>query len=409
MMEQEKLNLLIAEDTPIQGKKLKFYLEKFGYNVDWAKDGKEAWDLFQENFEKYKLVITDVQMPNMDGLEFLELIKTKSAKEYIPVIVLTTLKDEETLFDALNKGASEFLNKPFRPQELKLRTQNLVALSQFQEMMLDENQDLNDQLKEKNKILESQLFDLNEAHDKLKDMKSQLVHSSKKSAIGVMGAGIAHEINNPLAIIDGYNERLNSILQKQNIEKSALEKINVKIRNSTERIRQVVLHMKNFAHGTKDENAQKQVFDLNLLLGGLKDFFGERQQENGINIQFRLANEPIYIKGIPAIIEHALFNIVHNAFDAVEETMEKTIVITLQQVNGQATITVKDSGKGIMHENLGKIFDPFYTTKEIGQGMGLGLSIARSYLEDSGAEIECESEPERGTNFKISIPVQEAA
>ena len=68
-----KAKLLIAEDTPIQGKKLKFYLEKFGYEVDWAKDGKEAWEFFQKT-EDYDLVITDVQMPHMDGLEFLKHI-----------------------------------------------------------------------------------------------------------------------------------------------------------------------------------------------------------------------------------------------------------------------------------------------------------------------------------------------
>ena len=156
---EEKAKLLIAEDTPIQGKKLKFYLEKYGYEVDWAKDGQEAWELFQAS-DDYELVITDVQMPRMDGLGFLHHIKNHSDRKHIPVIVLTTLKDDDTLLTALKSGASEFLNKPFRPQELKLRVQNLVALSKFQELMLDQNQDLSEQLIEKNKILENNFNEL---------------------------------------------------------------------------------------------------------------------------------------------------------------------------------------------------------------------------------------------------------
>lgn len=400
--------LLIAEDTPIQGKKLKFYLEKFGYEVDWAKDGREAWELFQAH-DDYELVITDVQMPHMDGLEFLEMIKTKSTRQHIPVIVLTTLKDDDTLLTALKLGASEFLNKPFRPQELKLRSKNLVTLSKFQLMMLDENNDLSEQLIEKNKILEENFQELQDAHNELKDMKAQLIHSSKKSALGVMGAGVAHEINNPLAIIDGYNDRLESLIDGQEIHKDQIKKVNDKIRKSANRIRDVVLHLKDFAHGSNEESAEDIPFDLRLMLSNLSDFFGEKVDESGVKVSFDLPSESLTISGVPASIEHAMFNIVHNAIDAVEKSNRKIVNIKLEEVKGHAVVIVSDTGMGMPEDVSFKIYDPFFTTKEIGRGVGLGLSVARSYLEEHGAEIQCDSIEEEGTTFTITIPLEEAA
>jgi C4-dicarboxylate-specific signal transduction histidine kinase len=403
-----KAKLLIAEDTPIQGKKLKFYLEKFGYDVDWAKDGKEGWEMFQAH-DDYDLVITDVQMPHMDGLAFLEHIKNKSERSHIPVIVLTTLKDDDTLLTALKSGASEFLNKPFRPQELKLRAQNLVSLSKFQHMMLNENESLSQQLIEKNQILEKNFSELQQAHDEMKSIKAKLIHSSKKSALGVMGAGVAHEINNPLAIIDGYNERLGTLLEEAELQKDQIKKVNQKIKRSTDRIRDVVLHLKEFAQGSNEEEAEEKVFDLKDMLTKLSNFFGNRMDEMGVKVNFSLPEEPVFVKGVPASIEHALFNIVHNAVDAVENTAQKNVSIKMTCEGDAVEISVEDTGVGIPESALFKIYDPFFTTKEIGRGVGLGLSVARSYLEEHGAQIDCESEEEKGTVFTIKFPKQEAA
>ena len=403
-----KAKLLIAEDTPIQGKKLKFYLEKFGYEVDWAKDGKEAWEFFQKT-EDYDLVITDVQMPHMDGLEFLKHIKEHSDRKHIPVIVLTTLKDDETLLTALQIGASEFLNKPFRPQELRLRVANLVSLSKFQELMLDENQELSSQLLEKNRILENNFKDLNRAHDELKEMKAQLIHSSKHSALGVMGSGLAHEINNPLAIIDGYNDRLEGFIQANNLQQDQVLKVNTKIKKSTERIRKIVLHLKEFAQGFNGEETGEQIFDLHDMLENIKVFFGGKIDDLGVKIFFDLPNESVMIEGVPASVEHALFNIVHNAIDAVEKMDKREVRIKLELIGGQAEVSVEDTGKGIPEDLVNRIYDPFFTTKEIGRGVGLGLSVARSYLEEHGAKINCESHSGTGTIFKIDFPIYKEA
>ena len=404
-----RAKLLIAEDTPIQGKKLKFYLEKFGYGVDWAKDGQEAWEMFQAS-EEYELVITDVQMPRMDGIEFLRHMKEQSERKHIPVIVLTTLKDDETLLTALQIGASEFLNKPFRPEELRLRVQNLVALSKFQELMLDENQELSEQLMEKNKILENNFRELTAAHDELKNMKAQLIHSAKTSALGVMGSGLAHEINNPLAIIDGYNDRLEGLIENNDLSRDQVQKVNNKIKKSTERIRKIVLHMKEFSQGFNKEDTGEQVFDLRDILENMAVFFSGRVDNAGAKVSFQLPEHPVFIQGIPASVEHAIFNIVHNAIDAVEMSAKKEVQIELRaKGDSHVELIVQDSGCGIPENILFKIYDPFFTTKEIGRGVGLGLSVARSYLEEHGARIDCQSQEGNGTVFTIEFPIKKEA
>ncbi|MFK8138793.1 MAG: response regulator [Bdellovibrionales bacterium] len=403
---EQKTKILIAEDTPIQGKKLKFYLEKFGYDVVWAKDGLEAWQVFQET--SFSIIITDVQMPNMDGLEFLKNVKS-SKQSHTPVIVLTTLKDDETLLKALDQGASEFLNKPFRPQELQIRVKNLVMLSKFHNLVLNENQHLSEELLEKNRILEENFKNLNKAHEDLKNMKAQLVQSSKNSAIGVMGAGIAHEINNPLAIIDGYNDRLGDLIEAKKLDVEHIEKINTRIKKSTERIKNIVLQIRDFAHGSGGKEAVAGTVDLKELLINLSNFFGDKTNSGDVKLSYELPDKNIQLKGIPSLIEHAMFNIVHNAIDAVQDSSNKSVVISVREVEGAVSVEVKDSGPGINEDDLCKIYDPFFTTKEVGQGVGLGLSVARSNLEELGASIDCHSDSKYGTIFRISFPKMEAA
>ena len=141
----------------------------------------------------------------------------------------------------------------------------------------------------------------------------------------------------------------------------------------------------------------------------MKDFFGDRIDEANINISFDLPKEHVFVKGIPASIEHAMFNIVHNAIDAVEQSELKNVALELKVDNRKAYVKVKDTGMGIPEEIAFRIYDPFFTTKEIGRGVGLGLSVARTYLEDHGANIDVESLENEGTTFTITLPVEEAA
>ncbi|MBF0362666.1 MAG: response regulator [Oligoflexia bacterium] len=123
--------ILIVEDTAIQAKKLKFYLEKLGYDIVWAENGKLALDELNKN--RFNLVITDVQMPEMSGLEMLVCIRSNSKIKNVPVIVITTLDNDEICEQSMTLGADDFIAKPFHPREINLRIQNILERKRAEE------------------------------------------------------------------------------------------------------------------------------------------------------------------------------------------------------------------------------------------------------------------------------------
>ncbi len=137
-----------------------------------------------------------------------------------PQYIHTTIEDDNFFFKSLNLGASEFINKPFRKEELELRCRNLISLYKYQSLIEQDNLVLESGLVEKNRILEESFNDLKSAHNELVEMQSQIVQSSKMASLGVMGAGVAHEINNPLTIIKLHNEKLSKLIEKGNVDSS---------------------------------------------------------------------------------------------------------------------------------------------------------------------------------------------
>ncbi len=386
-------SILIAEDAPVQGKKLQYVLEKLGYNVKWALNGLEAYNELNAHPETYSLVISDYQMPELNGLEFLQKMKGTDSLKNIPFILLTTIEDENVFFNSLEFGANEFLNKPFRVEELKLRVRNLILLHAYQKLVENENVSLSAELHAKNEILQENYLKLERAHAELKSMQEQLVITSKMASFGTFGAGMAHEINNPLQIIMNYNRRLKSIIEQGEVDQEKILTINDSIHKGVTRIGKIIDHLRDFARRDEYNKEKLNPVDMNSMLVDLKDFYGGLIFKYGIHCEVNTSDKPLLVLGFRTAMEQIVLNILHNAVDAIETQEHKAIKISTYVDGNYGVIEISDNGPGIPLEIQEKIFDPFFTTKEIGKGVGLGMSLVRTYMGECEGVLTFRSKP----------------
>jgi signal transduction histidine kinase len=288
-----------------------------------------------------------------------------------------------------------------------------------------------EELQATNEMLEDQKEELQSALENLKLAQSQLVQSEKMASIGQLVAGIAHEINNPVTfisagvdslwtnleevrqVLDIYHritpencgERLKEIeAMKERIDyKQAIREINeliISIKNGTERTTQIVNGLRTFSR--LDEDVLKfanlhEGLDSTLIL--LRNKY-----KNRIEIIREYGNLP-QVECYPGQLNQVFMNILSNAIDAIED--KGVISIATEKSGSTITIRIRDSGKGIPEEIRAKIFDPFYTTKEVGSGTGLGLSISHGIIKKHKGNIKVVSKVGEGSEFMITVPVRQ--
>lgn len=230
------------------------------------------------------------------------------------------------------------------------------------------------------------------------EQNDELFGKGKFSELGLMSAGIAHEISNPLNIITGRIEQL-----QRNYRNPAKEKENAQgiqqIRVASERITTIIKHLRNYIY--RDDMASEDLISLSEILEDVMVFIGQRLKNHGIEL--RLINtENIFIKGHRGQLEQAIINLVNNSFDAVDGLPEKWIEITAVEGSENIEIFFKDSGCGIPVAIRDKMLDPFFTTKKM-KGTGLGLPLVKGIAEKHGGDlIYVDKAPH--TTFMLELP-----
>jgi two-component system, NtrC family, sensor kinase len=234
-----------------------------------------------------------------------------------------------------------------------------------------------------------------------------MIQSSKMAALGKMAAGIAHEINNPLAVIGEKAGWIKDLLSEEDLTQNQnykeFEEAVEKIEHHVERAKKVTHRLLGFAR--RMEPISEQV-DINKTLHETVDFLENESRFRNININ--IEPQP----GLPKImsdssqLQQVFLNIINNAIDAIEKNGEIRIRTSLLSLKNELKIEISDDGPGISKEHLPKIFDPFFTTKEVGKGTGLGLSIVYSIVEKLGGRITVSGEEGKGTTFTIYLPIK---
>jgi PAS domain S-box-containing protein len=231
------------------------------------------------------------------------------------------------------------------------------------------------------------------------DQEEYNIHQSKLASIGELSAGVGHEINNPLTIAQAY---LGKIAANSKCEDS-LSDIK-KTQNALDRIKNIVTGLRSFARNDKEQTC----FDFIAAIKESMLLLNEIYTNEGIEIVFtNTAKQDVFITGMRGRIQQVFVNLLTNAKDAIANQKDKKIDIHLSTTNGKVQLKVQDNGTGISAKNLDKIFNNFFTTKDIGQGTGIGLSLCQKVIQEHSGRIHVESELGKGTQFTVELPTSD--
>lgn len=248
--------------------------------------------------------------------------------------------------------------------------------------------------------------ELREALERLRVAQGQIVQAGRLSALGQLVAGVAHEMNNPLTSVIGHAQLVHQQLLRRPDLAAELTELLPDIDNifaEASRAGRIVRNLLLFA---RRQGAARNFQDIEFLCEQIVELRSYELRMNGVEITTSFA------RGLPAVfaegsqIQQVLLNLVLNAEQAVRQSATRRIelIVTAEPDCGAVLLEVRDSGEGIDRASLGRVFEPFYTTRPVGEGTGLGLSIARSIVRDHGGQIWAESQPHVRTSFFIRLP-----
>ncbi len=227
---------------------------------------------------------------------------------------------------------------------------------------------------------------------------SHLIQSEKMSALGLLVAGVAHEINNPLSVVMGYTQSL----LKKTPEKNQFEL--AKIYKNAQRAMNIVKHLLTF---TRCENIAEKHTDIHEVIEESVALFTHELKLHNIRLVKNYNQLPLMVNCESNQMQQVFVNMISNALDAMrsQKNTEKTLSIKTEKDGSLVKVILEDTGNGIPDREVKRIFDPFFTTKEVGKGTGLGLSICYKIIQNHGGDIQVTSQLGKGTAFTIELPV----
>jgi len=360
-----------------------------------ATSGEEALKLLLK--QDVSLILMDVQMPGMDGFETAQLILARKQTQDIPIIFISAIyKQENFISKGFALGAVDYLTKPIDAFLLKNKVEVFLKIHRQKQALKNKQIEIS----QINNSLEKKV---EERTDKIKKMQAQIIQTSKLASIGTLAAGIAHELNNPLTIVMGYS-KINCHATNN------LQKIvdgSIKINRAAFRMKNIIDHLRTFARQSKQEDWQQ--ININEVIENSLIFTQNGLKSENIAIELSLNQDIPYVWGDKTQLESVFQNLIANSKDAFQEITidhQKSIQISTFLISEEKIgVTYQDNAFGMSKKTQEQIFDPFYTTKEVGKGTGLGMSIAHGIVESHRGQIALESIEGKGSKFSLSFPV----
>jgi len=350
-----KSKILIVDDAIDTVELLKKRFRSEGYDTEEAYNGEEGLQKVQEYTPD--LIVLDIMMPKIDGYEVCQRLKADEKTKYIPVLMLTAKGEIEHKVKGLDIGADDYLAKPFDYKELSARIRSLLTTKA--------------------------------AHEKK-------VEVEKSGALEQMMDQVAHEIRNPLTSIGGFARKVYNKLPEGDPNRQYMDMIIKDVTVLESMIKQLI-ELKSMSISMRAPSSIKEI------LGDALNVFKQEFQNKSVEVKTDMSENLPSIDADKKLLKRAFCNIIKNAIEAMETEMR--ILTVESRLSGSAIeVQISDTGKGMDQEKTKNIFDPLVTSKVYGPG--LGLTFSQKIIQDHGGSISVKSEPEKGTTFKISLPVK---
>lgn len=413
---KQQNRILLVEDDPGVAFLTQERLQEEGFVVDVAYNGAEGLQRVNENH--YDAILLDHRLPDMMGIELMKEIKRRGVDA--PQIIVTGAGDERIAVKAMKSGAYDYVVKTVDLSYL-VALPITISMSLERYNLAKEKEGLQRKLKAYAELLERkveertrQLLELNESLEQrvrertqeLKETQAQLIQAGKLAALGTLGAGVAHELNNPLTVVSAEADELIDAASAGDFNEELITVSAQNIKSHAERMRVIIDHIRQFARNDKNDGWRK--LSVNEPIQDSLILLKTQLENTGVEVILNLDPNLPTIWGHHNKLESVFQNLMTNArdaFDQVRDDRHKQIVIsTYVGDDDQIVVKFRDNACGMPEHVATNIFNPFFTTKDVGRGTGLGLSIAHSNVKEHGGEIEAQSWEGDGTEFTIRFP-----
>jgi signal transduction histidine kinase len=368
--------IVIIDDEMGPRESLRMLL-KPNYQVYTAENVEAGLQLVRE--KRPDAVISDIRMPGTSGIDGLR--KIRELDPHVAVIMLTGFGALDTAKEALRLGANDYISKPFDAREMRdviSRNVERTRVKRSSEHALSEIQELNEKL------------------------RREVAQKERLASLGQASAEFVHDLSNPLTIVWGYVQLLAKKLEQDGDGTEASAKELSIIEQNVRLCRELLTMWQSY--GSEDALPRKPLSVCEIVQNVVKSAESVAAQ-SGVEISVEVPAEGCTLVGDSVQIQRALQNVVINAIQAAAETHGK-VEVSCSAKDFYIDVRVRDTGPGIPQEQITKIFDPYFTTKQNKSGTGLGLYITKKVVEDHNGSIKVDSAPGTGTTFTIRLPLQ---
>jgi C4-dicarboxylate-specific signal transduction histidine kinase len=382
--------VLFVDDDRVTHTLIDDVLVDSGYVVTHAISGSEALQMIGQDAPDFLIVNREMSLTS--GLHVCETLRRTFTDKYLYIILVTSQDHVRYEVQAIAAGADSLLGKPIVAGELlsKLQAGGRILELQLQLKELGAHDPLTEQLEQ--------------SQEAFRQMQVQLTHAARLSTLGEMAAEMAHELNQPLCAILNYTKAIRNILAEEgHVEMDSLREWNEEIANIALSAAEVVKRLRSFS---RPGESPRTLCRIEKIVEEALNLVGADLQKAGVTVETTFADSvpPICVDHIE--IQQVLVNLLKNAVESMETAPNpmRRIKINTSVCSTAVNVAVSDSGIGLPPGNETTIFHPFITTKP--EGLGMGLSIARTIIEAYGGRIWATSNPDQGTTCIFSLPFE---